>query len=96
MLPNVPSLPEHSGRTAIARWTGRIREAAADVFAPATRRLYTGAVRGFADWATTEGLRAFPSAPATVAAYLAARSDQGRSIATLIADRQATSWSGGS
>ena len=91
MLPNVPQLLEHSGRTAVDRWAGRIREAAADAFAPATRRLYAGAFRGFADWATTGGLRAFPSAPATVAAYLAARSDQGRSVATVRADRQAIS-----
>ena len=89
MLPNVPELLEDTGRTAVDRWAGRIRSAAADAFAPATRRLYLGAFRGFADWAAGEGLRAFPAAPATVAAYLAARSDQGRSVATLRADRQA-------
>ena len=66
----------------------RIRAASASAFAPATRRAYGGSWAQFLAWADGEGLQALPAPPAA-AAYLAHRSEDGRSLATLRMDRQA-------
>ena len=57
--------------------------------APATRRAYRGSWAQFLAWADGEGLQALPAPPTAVAAYLAHRSEDGRSLATLRMDRQA-------
>jgi hypothetical protein len=48
---------------------------AASALAPATRRAYERDWRTFADWCVARGLRPFPAAPETVAAFLAAEAD---------------------
>ena len=83
------SLPEALELGTIAPHVERIRAAAADAFAPNTRRAYRTAWERFAAWADAEGLRALPASPAAVAAYLVARSGAGRSLSTLRMDCQA-------
>ena len=58
---------------------------------PATRRAYAGAWKRFQAWAETEGERALPAEPLTVAAYLAHRAGAGLSMASLAMDRKAIS-----
>ena len=96
MLGNVPAprdLPTSASATgelaALAPHVERIRAASASAFAPATRRAYGGSWARFLAWADGEGLQALPAPPAAVAAYLAHRSEDGRSLATLRMDRQA-------
>ena len=89
MLGNVPAprdLPTSSAATgelaALAPHVERIRAASASAFAPATRRAYGSSWAQFLAWADGEGLQALPAPPAAVAAYLAHRSEDGRSLAT--------------
>ena len=93
MSPNVPATREARELAAIEAAIGphveRIQAAAAYAFAPNTRRAYRTAWAGFARWADGEGLQAIPAAPAAVAAYLAARSEAGRSLSSLQLARQA-------
>ena len=93
MLEHVPATREARALPAIEAAIGphveRIRAAAADAFAPNTRRAYRTAWAAFARWADGEGLQALPAAPAAVAAYLAARSEAGRSLSSLHLARQA-------
>ena len=96
MLGNVPAprdLPTSAAATgelaALAPHVERIRAASASAFAPATRRAYGSSWAQFLAWADGEGLQALPAPPAAVAAYLAHRSEDGRSLATLRMDRQA-------
>ena len=96
MLGNVPAprdLPTSASATgelaALAPHVERIRAASASAFAPATRRAYGSSWAQFLAWADGEGLQALPAPPAAVAAYLAHRSEDGRSLATLRMDRQA-------
>ena len=57
---------------------------------PRSRRSPTRtAWAAFARWADGEGFQALPAAPAAVAAYLAARSEAGRSLSSLHLARQA-------
>ena len=95
MLGNVPAprdLPTAAATgelAALAPHVERIRAASASAFAPATRRAYGSSWAQFLAWADGEGLQALPAPPAAVAAYLAHRSEDGRSLATLCMDRQA-------
>ena len=93
MLEHVPATREARERSAIEAamesHVERIRAAAADAFAPNTRRAYRTAWAAFDRWADGEGLQAIPAAPAAVAAYLAARSEAGRSLSSLHLARQA-------
>ena len=93
MSPNVPATREARElaaiEAAIEPHVERIRAAAADAFAPNTRRAYRTAWAAFARWADGEGFQALPAAPAAVAAYLAARSEAGRSLSSLHLARQA-------
>ena len=90
MSPNVPATRELPAiEAAMEPHVDRIREAAADAFAPNTRRAYRTAWAAFARWADGEGFQALPAAPAAVAAYLAARSEAGRSLSSLHLARQA-------
>ena len=63
----------------------RERIAAALTFAraPATRRAYSSAWRGWVRWAEARGFPLLPADSEHVAAYLAARADDGVSVATL-------------
>lgn len=94
MIGNVPTTRENAAApvasaelAALAPHVERIR--AASAFAPATRRAYGGSWAQFLAWADGEGLQALPAPPTAVAAYLAHRSEDGRSLATLRMDRQA-------
>ena len=89
-LPDSPPEPPGPAATeaGLAPHAERIRAAAADAFAPNTRRAYWGAWERFCAW-DAEGSQALLAPPAAVAAYLAARSGEGRSPATLRMDRQA-------
>ena len=93
MLEHVPATREARElpaiEAAIEPHVERIQAAAADAFAPNTRRAYRTAWAAFARWADGEGLQALPAAPAAVAAYLAARSEAGRSLSSLHLARQA-------
>ena len=93
MSPNVPATREQlelvAIEAAIEPHVERIQAAAADAFAPNTRRAYRTAWAAFARWADGEGLQAIPAAPAAVAAYLAARSEAGRSLSSLHLAQQA-------
>ena len=93
MLEHVPTAREARElpaiEAAIEPHVERIRAAAADAFAPNTRRAYRTAWAAFARWADGEGFQAIPAAPAAVAAYLAARSEAGRSLSSLQLARQA-------
>ena len=90
MSPNVPATRELPAiEAALEPHVERIRAAAADAFAPNTRRAYRTAWAAFARWADGEGFQALPAAPAAVAAYLAARSEAGRSLSSLHLARQA-------
>ncbi len=93
MSPNVPTTREARELPAIEAamepHVERIRAAAADAFAPNTRRAYRTAWAAVARWADGEGFQALPAAPAAVAAYLAARSEAGRSLSSLHLARQA-------
>lgn len=48
-----------------------------------TRRAYGSDVRAFAAWCAARGLAALPAAPESVALYLAAMADAGRTVATI-------------
>ena len=93
MLEHVPATREARELAAIEAamepHVERIRAAAADAFAPNTRRAYRTAWAAFARWADGEGFQALPAAPAAVAAYRAARSEAGRSLSSLHLARQA-------
>ena len=93
MLEHVPATREARElpaiEAAIEPHVERIRATAADAFAPNTRRAYRTAWVAFARWADDEGFQAIPAAPATIAAYLAARSEAGRSLSSLQLARQA-------
>ena len=93
MSPNLPATRDQlelaAIEAAIEPHVERIRAAAADAFAPNTRRAYRTAWAAFARWADGEGFQALPAAPAAVAAYLAARSEAGRSLSSLHLARQA-------
>jgi site-specific recombinase XerD len=49
----------------------------------ATRRRYRDAWAIFVAWCDVQGLRSLPAEPTTVAAYLAARADEGRKVLTI-------------
>ena len=84
MSPNVPATRELPAiEAALEPHVDRIRAAAADAFAPNTRRAYRTAWAAFTRWADGEGFQALPAAPAAVAACLAARSEAGRSLSSL-------------
>jgi len=61
----------------------RIADVRSFARAPTTRRVYESAWRGWSAWAQTRGFPELPAAPEHVAAYLAARADEGVSVATL-------------
>ena len=67
----------------------RILAAAEEAHSASTRRAYTGAWEHFAAWADAQRHKPLPAAPATVAAYLTERADDGLSRATLAIARAA-------
>ena len=72
--------------TEIARLGELVSEAVGASYAEATKRAYARTIRQFEAWALERGQSALPALPATVAAYLADRADQGASISTVRAD----------
>ena len=61
----------------------RLHDALAASKSPATRRAYRAAWAGWTAWAEVHGADALPAIPEAVAAYLAARAEDGAGMATL-------------
>jgi integrase len=61
----------------------RAREYADNARAASTRRAYTSDFDVFEQWCSSQGLCAMPAAPATVALYLTARAQLGRSVSNI-------------
>jgi integrase len=59
------------------------RSYASDAMAGRTKAAYRSDWRTFTAWCGSLGLEALPASPSTVAAYLSARADQGRKVATI-------------
>jgi site-specific recombinase XerD len=57
-----------------------------------TRRAYRSSLAAFRAWCEAEGVDALPACPETVAAFLAAEADAGRSSATLGQRKAAIRW----
>lgn len=69
-----------------------VRGYVADSLAPSTRRAYRAALAAFRAWCDAEGVSPLPARPETVAAFLAAEADAGRSASTLQARIAAVRW----
>ena len=69
----------------------RVAEARTHSRSERTRAEYRRAWGAFARWAVERGYHPLPAAPGTVAAYLAARAEDGRSVSTLSVDLAAIS-----
>lgn len=69
-----------------------VRGYIAESLSPATRRAYRSGLAAFRAWCERQGVAALPSAPETVAAFLAAEADAGRKVATLEQRAAAIRW----
>ena len=81
-----PSLP------ATAAELEDVRRYIASSIAPATLRAYRSGIANFRTWCDIEGCSALPASSETVARYLAALADEGKSVSTIQQRLAAIKW----